>query len=241
MTGVKYQRAVWPNDTAKRIQDMRALGASWREVSESFGVNMSTMRLHAQKLGLCMSRKNRRFTPEDDAIIREDYKSHADLKETAKKIGCSYAVLRQRIYHNHKNLLNTGRTAYGTKALKRYGLQLLEHGSTPAAAAINIKSKIVAAKAAARVAALNAKDRHNNQIIETMVAQIAAGKDRNAAIFEARSLGATLERIAGCFDITRERVRQICDAEAFRMTIEPSLTHDEPPVAKRDFLLVASE
>jgi hypothetical protein len=239
MTG-KFKRSVWPEDTARRIQDARTLGASWQVIADGFGCSMPTVRAKAIELGLHAPRQNRRFTAEDDAILRADYVSNADLEVTAKKIGCSYGVLCQRLYHHHKDILG-GRTPQGTKAIKKYGLKLLEHGSTPTEASQNIKAKIVAAKAAARVAALNAKERHNNQIIETMVSQVASGKDRNAAIFEARALGATLERIASCFDITRERIRQICDAEAFRRTLEPSLTHEEKPVVRRDFLLVGSQ
>lgn len=236
----KFKRSVWPKNTAHRIQDARASGASWQVIADDFGCSLATIRNRAIELGLFEPKANRRFTAEDDAILRADYLANADLEDTAKKIGCSYGVLRQRINHKHKDLLNTVRTSHGTKQLKRYGLGLLEHGFTADEAAKNIKARLIAAKAAARVAAISAKERRANQIIEAMLADIAGGKDRNVAIFETRALGISLQRIADHFDITRERVRQICDAEAFRAAINTDLNHDAPPVVQRDILYVGS-
>lgn len=235
----KFQRAKWPEDTAERIMDMRQMGASWLAIATSFGVDPQSIRSKAIELGLLVPRKNRRFTPADDATIRADYLSHADLQETARKIGCSYGVLRQRIFHNHKDLMKTVRTPASSKAIKRYGMELLEHGSTPQEAAKAIREKVVAAQAAARVSALKAKNRRREEIVSVMLEQVRMGKPRDEAIFEARSLGLTLERIAECFDLTRERIRQICDAEAFRKAIDPMLQTGARPV-ERDYLFVGS-
>jgi DNA-directed RNA polymerase sigma subunit (sigma70/sigma32) len=49
-----------------------------------------------------------------------------------------------------------------------------------------------------------------------MLEQIAGGRERDAAVFEARALGATLEDIGRAIGVTRERVRQICDHDAFK-------------------------
>ena len=235
----KFQRAKWPEDTAERIMDMRQMGASWLAIAKSFGVDQKSIRSKAIKLGLLVPRKNRRFTASDDVIIRADYLSQADLQETARKIGCSYGVLRQRIFHQHKDLLKTVRTPASSKAIKRYGMELLEHGSTPQEAAKAIREKVVAAQAAARLAALKAKNRRREEIVSMMLEQVRMGKPRDEAIFEARSLGVTLEQIAGCFDLTRERIRQICDAEAFRKAIDPMLQTETRQV-ERDYLFVGS-
>ena len=235
----KFQRAKWPEDTADRIMNMRQMGASWLAIANSFGVDQNTIRKKAITLGLLVPRKNRRFTASDDAIIRADYLAHADLEETARKIGCSYGVLRQRIFHNHKDLLRTVRTPASTRAINKFGIELLRHGRTPQEAAKNIREKVVVAKAAARVAAINAKNRQREQVVSVMIEQVRNGKPRDEAIFGARSLGVTLERIAECFDLTRERIRQICDAQAFRMALDPSLKI-EAQEAKRDYLFVGS-
>jgi DNA-directed RNA polymerase sigma subunit (sigma70/sigma32) len=49
-------------------------------------------------------------------------------------------------------------------------------------------------------------------IIAEMAAAIAAGAPRNGAIIQARNKGLTLERIGDHIGVTRERIRQICEA-----------------------------
>jgi hypothetical protein len=175
----------------------------------------------------------RRFTPEDDAVLRADYLANVDLYLTAAKIGCSEGVLRQRIYHFHPDIVNTGRTAAGTKALKRYGQGLLQHGATPDEAAANLRQSIIEARTAAKVSAVTARINKKNQALDEMVAAIEGGKDRNEAIFEARMLSIGLEDIASRFGITRERVRQICDKVAFDKAValkisEHGVSHSQP-------------
>lgn len=233
----KYQKSRWPDDFDERVIKMRSEGSHWHVVAASFGVDMATLRNRARERGLFVPRVNRRFTPEDDAKLRAAYVGQRDLKEVAADIGCSYGVLRQRIFHRHKDLVNGVRTPHGTKYLKRYGAQLMEHGATPSEAAAALAKKITVAKAAARVHAIAAKEKRANDLIDTMQEAIAAGKPRNAAIFEARALGLSLERIGLAFDVTRERIRQVCDAEAMRITLEAS---QEPPPFQRDILRVAS-
>ena len=75
---------------------------------------------------------------------------------------------------------------------------------------------VSAAIAQARAAAREAKARWRQERIDLMLEQIAGGRERDAAVFEARGLGATLEDIGGAIELTRERVRQICDHGAFK-------------------------
>lgn len=231
-----YRRAEWPADFDERIIQMRSQGLSWREVGAAFHADPTTVRLRALSRGLFEAKKNRRFTPEDDVLLRDAYINQRNLVEVAAQIGCSYGVLRQRISHHHKDLVNTVRTPVGTKALKRYGADLMQHGATPGEAARAIQSKIIKAKAAARVAAITAKERHAKQKLETMLTEISNGKDRDLAMFEARMLGLSLEVIGQAIGITRERVRQVCDAEAFRAVAEAD--PEIPP--PRDILFLAT-
>lgn len=226
----KFERSKWPDDTASRIETMRAAGQPWRVVAEGFGVNAGTIRIQAKKLGVFRP-SSRYFAAAEDEVIRHDYVTHANLRETAAKLGRSYGDIRQRIFLFHRDLVGTVRTGASTKAIMKYGRGVLELGATPAEAVAACKAKIVEAEAAARVAALHAKAKHNSQIVDLMLSQISQGKDRNAAIFEARALGVTLEQIGGCFEITRERVRQICDAEAFRVVMS-SIAQEAPHSAE---------
>lgn len=226
----------WPDDTAERIASLRSVGAVWEDIALSFGVSLSTIRDKAINLGLLTPKAGRRFDAGEDAIIRADYLANADLKETANKLGRTYGDVRQRIFHHHKDLLNSGRTGRGTKALKRYGPGILAHGETPDAAAQALKAKMIAAKVAARVAAQNAKAARRNFIVETMMNQIAEGRNRNQAIFEARACGVELVKIAEPLGITRERVRQICDATALEFATNPPVQND---IGSRDWLVVS--
>lgn len=219
----KLIRNAWPRDTAARIERMLAAKNTWPQLAVSFGCSTSTIRNKAIDLGLHAPKKCRRFTPEDDAILRADYIANVDLELTAQKIGCSYGVLRQRLHHHHRDLMGTGRSSHGTVALKRYGQGLLEHGATAGEAAANLRQKIIAARTAAKIAAVQARKTRRGHMLDDMILEIKGGKDRNTAIFEARMLGLHLEEIAGRFDITRERVRQICDEVAFDAAVKQQI------------------
>lgn len=210
-----YSKGVrWPEDTADRIKAMRVAGASWQTIGDCFGVSVMAVRKKAMKYGLFTPTKIRRFTAEEDAILRADYRANVDLRQTAKKIGRSYGSLCQRVFHKHKDLMHTVRSSNGTRAIQRYGRGLLKYGETADEGARVLRQKMAIAKAAARNAVASAKERRTSQILEMMLADIAAGKARDAAIFEARACGVSLERIAFCFNLSRERIRQICDEEA---------------------------
>ena len=72
---------------------------------------------------------------------------------------------------------------------------------------------VSAAVARVRAHARQAKAHWKRERIARMLAQIANGSRRNAAIAEARALGARLQEIGSAVGLTRERVRQICEEE----------------------------
>lgn len=71
-----------------------------------------------------------------------------------------------------------------------------------------------AAIARKRTLARVAQARWKRERIARMLAQIADGRERDAAIAEARALGSRLQEIGSAVGLTRERVRQICNREA---------------------------
>jgi hypothetical protein len=209
-------REAWPTDTAARIKAARARGASFETIAKDFGVSFTTLRNRAIALGVHTAVPRRRFTPEEDQIIRADYLAHVDIAVTAAKLGRSWGAVRQRIFHYMKDLLKQGRTPRSWRALRQYGSSMLAHGASPDEAALKVKEMVTAAKAQARAAALEAKARRRQERIDLMLEQIADGRERDAAVFEARSLGASLEDIGRAIGVTRERVRQICHNHAFK-------------------------
>jgi hypothetical protein len=224
----------WPADTAARIAAARERGASFEAIAKDFGIRSATPRNKAIALGLHRAVPRRMFTPDEDRIIRADYLAHVDLAVTAEKIGRSWGAVRQRIFHHMKDLLGQGRTTRSWRALRRYGSSMLEHGVSPDEAALKVKELVTAAKARARAAALEAKGRRRQERIDLMLEQIASGRERDAAIFEARSLGAGLADIGRAIGVTRERARQICDDYAFKTATAQILAGTAPPPRQLD-------
>ena len=179
----------WPADAAERIKAARERGASFEAIARDFGVSFATVRNKAIALGVHAAVPRRRFTPEEDEIIRADYLAHVDIAITAAKLGRSWGAVRQRIFHYMKDLLKQGRTPRSWRVLRQYGSSMLEHGVSPDEAALKVKEMVAAAKAQARAAALEAKARRRQERIDLMLEQIAKGRERDAAVFEARSLG----------------------------------------------------
>ena len=212
----KHSRPRWPADAAERIKAARARGESFTALGAEFGVSFAAVRNKAIALGLHAAIPRRRFTPEEDRIIRADYIAHVDIAVTAAKLERSWGAVRQRIFHHMKDLLGHGRTPRSWRVLRQYGASMLEHGATPDEAAVKVKEIVAAAKAQARAVALDAKARRRQERIDLMLEQIAGGRDRDTAVFEARSLGASLEDLGRAIGVTRERVRQICDQHAFK-------------------------
>lgn len=218
----------WPSDVAERIKAARARGASFEAIAREFGVSFASIRNKAIALGIHTAAPRRRFTPEEDQIIRADYAAHVDIAVTAAKLGRSWGAVRQRIFHRMKDMLKQGRTPRSWRVLRQYGSSMLDHGATPDEAAMKVRELVTAAKAQARAAALDAKARRRRERIDLMLEQIAAGRDRDAAVFEARSLGASLEDIGRAIGVTRERVRQICDQQAFQAATARMISETKP-------------
>jgi DNA-directed RNA polymerase sigma subunit (sigma70/sigma32) len=215
-------RATWPDDIAERIRAARQRGASFEAIAKDFGVSFAAIRNKAIALGVHTAAPRRRFTPEEDQIIRADYLAHVDVAVTAAKLGRSWGAVRQRIFHYMKDMLNQGRTPRSWRVLRRYGSSMLELGVSPDQAALKVKELVAAAKAQARASALEAKARRRKERIDLMLEQIAGGRERDAAVFEARALGAAFEDIGHAIGLTRERVRQICDHDAFKSVAGPT-------------------
>jgi hypothetical protein len=210
------RRASWPPDTAQRIKAARDRGASFEAVAKEFSVSSVAIRNKAIALGVHTAISRRRFTAEEDRIIRADYLAHVDIAVTAAKLGRSLGAVRQRIFHYMKDLLKQGRTPRSWRVLRQYGASMLDHGTSPDEAARKVKELVAAAQSQARAAALEARARRRQERIDLMLEQIAGGRERDAAVFEARALGAPLEDIGRAIGVTRERARQICNQYAFK-------------------------
>lgn len=210
------------NGFDKLITDMREVGMKWQAIADVFGINYQTVRKYAELLGLNLieQRDVKRFTQEDVQYIIEAWTNYTPVEDMADKLGRSFGTVRQKIMQLQHNGTLGGRNPRGTMILKRYGREALALGEDPDEVFNKLKEANRKAFAAGLEQARLAKNKRTELAIAQMHKAIAAGIDRNIAIFNCRSEGVHLERIAQEFDITRERVRQICERVAMNMAIE---------------------
>jgi hypothetical protein len=147
----------------------------------------------------------RRFTPEDDARVREWFAAYVPVPEIAQQLGHSVGTIRQRIHH----ALKLHRHGYVSACLKWAPDHL--RAQMPKMDPQTFRNACFAwryengiARSAAKVSRRAAKH-----------AQVCADIDQNpdldrdAKIRAKRIAGVTLQAIADQHDLTREQVRQL--------------------------------
>jgi IS30 family transposase len=222
---VAIRKEVHPDQLVERLKDLIDLDLTWKEIAADLGVNTLTARGWAVRYAGYVPRKLRKFTEEDRQYISDAWNRNVLVEDIADKLGRSWGVVHQEIFRMQKLGAIGGRDAAKTRLLHQYGEAALAAGNTPAEALKKMQEAKQAAFAAAIRASNDAKQKFRNRAIADMRERLAAGEDRNACIFAARAEGVTLEMIAAEFDITRERVRQICNAYATTIAIKTITEH----------------
>jgi len=171
-------------------------------------------------------RRFKRWRPEEDEYLRQEWLRHTPAQEIAKALIRSVGVIRQRIFHNHKDL-HGKRVPGATRLVRKHGHAVLQAGGTPAEAAAAMKAAKVLAYADAKASATKAKQARYEVALSVMRSAIANGGDRDMAIFVARAEGVRLEALGKEFKITRERIRQICEKVAFTISLEAQLKNSD--------------
>lgn len=203
------------------MKDMKEAGMTWREVGDQLGVSYLTVQYWVNILGIrkSLDEPRIRFSDEDVNYIRTAWAAFAPVEDIADKLNRSYGTIRQKIMSlQHAGLLGA-RNHYGARVYKKYGKDLLQEGVDPEEVFKRVNEAKVEALVAAKAQAKNAKERRITLALEQMHKSIADGEDRNVAIFRCRAEGVTLERLGDEFNITRERIRQICDTVARELAV----------------------
>lgn len=211
---ISIRQRTRPADVIDRITDMLELGLGWREIAAEIGMSIATVRGWAIKFGGYAPRHMTRFTDEDRAYITAAWARHDLVEDIADKLGRSFGVVRQEILRLRRGGHIETRDPNKTRLLRQYGEAALAAGATPAEALKKMAEAKEAAFSEARDAAASAKRKYRDQVLTALRASVAAGADRNACIFAARADGVSLEEIGAEFGLTRERIRQICNAYA---------------------------
>lgn len=212
----KHRPRVNPDHYIDDIMDLRDGGATWHEVAETVGLSIVKVREIAIAFGGYQPKQVNYFTEEEVEYIIRAWRDHVTVEDMADHLGRTFGVMRQKILQLNRDgrLAHIVRDPAKTRLLRQYGEQALAAGATPSEALANIAEAKRRALAEAINAARMAATKRHKIAIEKMLTDIASGGDRNQAIFDARAEGATLEEIAVEIDLTRERVRQICFAQA---------------------------
>jgi hypothetical protein len=182
----------------------------------------------------------RRFTEDEDRIIRTDYPAHVPTIEIARKLQRDEGTVRQRILY-----LGLRRSAVATKMLgwapDHLKGRLEELGAEQFIKACyewRDEQKAMAAHAGADA------EKAACDAIEKAAAEIDARHDisRDQKMIAKRLAGMTLEEIAQQHGVTRERVRQIVSPDFKRPNYAPTRSVAEKIrllEAKRDALIAA--
>lgn len=194
----------------EHIKDMRDSGLTWDQIGDSIGTSGLYARLKAIEYGIFTPNKMNYFSHEDIQYIKKAWNDYVPVEDIADALNRSFGVIRQKILFLQRNGEIESRDASKTRLLRQYGEKALSMGATPKEALHAIS---VAKRKAFATAMKRARDaRYHNRMtaIANMKESIGKGMSRNEAIFNARAEGATLEQIASEFDLTKERIRQIC-------------------------------
>jgi hypothetical protein len=152
----------------------------------------------------------RRWTPEEDEIIRADFADYIDVRVTAAKIGRDTGTLRQRIYQFHL------KRDQGITRLLRWCPEhlkpLLKTRGVDAFREVYDREQQQIREAESE-AGPEAKSAEENEEITRRVMEIDSSLERREKMMAMRAIGLTLQEIGDRFGLSRERVRQLTDLD----------------------------
>src|SRR5262245_21454487 len=170
-------------------------------------------------------RSFRRFTAEEDDLIRQDYAAFVLVQDTANKLDRSYGAVRQRILHlglRRSNVI-TKRFSSAPEDLKALA------GKIPTD---EWRTKFLSWQSEQSRQAREQKLQARAQALQEIMAkgaEIDARRDltRNEKIVARRAAGMTLQVIGEQYSMTRERVRQIVNREEQKMDEQTTLMEEK--------------
>lgn len=90
--------AKWSKESEELLKEKIAEGHDCEYIAEYMGRSTSAIMLRANKLGLSVKKKSsNRWTPEEDAILKEMYREGATADEIAYRLGRTMYAVRTRL------------------------------------------------------------------------------------------------------------------------------------------------
>lgn len=189
----------WTPEQDEALRAGIAARRSSREMVVDLGHTESAINSRRKTLGL-KTFSMRRFSDEDDAIIKADYAAFVPVEEIALKLGRSIGTLMQRVLH-----LGLRRDGRKTRLAARFGAEVLAVSDDPA----EIRHHLIAVAKAKNDERAAIQEAKIVAAIADMQAVLDGGVERSVAFKAAMLQGATLQAIGDQVGLTRERVRQI--------------------------------
>lgn len=225
LTRLSMELNASPSQIVEHISDLRDLGYTWQQIGNNYGLNAQTIIKWATEHGNYEPRTIRYFSEDELAYICDAWTKNVPVEDMADHLNRSFGVIRQTILRLRQKGEIAGRDPAKTRLLRLYGEKALAAGSTPAEALRKMNEAKQVALAAAMNASREAKRKHHTRALEKLQADIESGADRDAAIFACRAEGVSLEDIGQSINVTRERIRQICNRYASDIALAGFTAH----------------
>lgn len=195
-------RLNWPADLAERYASNKAAGGTIADLARLLNIGFTRTYNKLVAMGIhSRARAMRRFTPDEDAIIRVRHGAHVRYDDIAAELDRDTGTVRQRMLK-----LGLHRDPALTILRKNFGAWVIDVGDP-----IKVMQIIDAENAKAKLAALSAQAAWEAARLRDLDALISGGLGRNHAIRKIRATGLTLQMIGTHLGVTRERIRQICE------------------------------
>lgn len=194
----RQRGTIWTAEQDDALRIGVAARRTSKELADELGHTVSAVTTRRQALGLTLPW--RRFTAEEDEIIRADYAAYIPVGETARKVGRSWGTVRQRILQ-----LGIGRDARKTRLAARFGAEVLLISDDPR----EIRRQLQEAERRRQAELEAANAARIEAALMEMSSAIHDGESRAVAFKAAMLQGATLQQIGDRVSLTRERIRQI--------------------------------
>lgn len=201
----------WTPEEIQVVKDGYAAKLSPWEISKKLPDRTSKQIQGYARIVLGLRRLIRKFTPEEDALLKQQYLAYKDFNEISGLMNRDVGTLRQRVV-----TLGYIRDRRRTCLIRRF-TEIQPNDPRPVD---EILSTLEKKQEEEKLVRDEAEQARIAKVLSQMVNAIATGADRRAEFQKAMTEGATLQEVGNMVGLTRERVRQIIHRVTAYITLE---------------------